>query len=55
MPPVYYKTPTMKKPKINPSSPWWVIILKVLAYAIGLILAALGLPEAADIIQNIGG
>lgn len=28
-------------------SPWWVIVLKVLAYAIGLILAGFGTTTAA--------
>lgn len=33
--------------KDNPSTPWWVVVLKVLAYAIGLILAGYGTTAAA--------
>lgn len=28
--------------KLNLKDPWWVILLKVIAYAIGLILGGLG-------------
>lgn len=31
----------------NPTSPWWVVALKVLAYAIGLILAGVGTSVSA--------
>lgn len=31
----------------NPTSPWWVLVLKVLAYAIGLVLAGFGTTAAA--------
>ena len=31
----------------NPDTPWWVIVLKVLAYAIGIILAGYGTASAA--------
>lgn len=33
--------------------PWWVILLKVLAYAIGLIIAGIGTIEAANIVGII--
>lgn len=29
-------------------SPWWVILLKVIAYAIGLILSGFGVASVAD-------
>lgn len=32
----------------NSGSPWWVILLKVLAYAIGLLLAGYGTSAAAQ-------
>ena len=31
----------------NEQQPWWVIVLKVLAYALGLILAGYGTTAAA--------
>lgn len=31
----------------NPGTPWWVIVLKVIAYAIGIILAGYGTAAAA--------
>lgn len=31
----------------NPTTPWWVVVLKVLAYAIGLILAGVGTTATA--------
>lgn len=31
----------------NPDTPWWVIVLKVIAYAIGIILAGYGTASAA--------
>lgn len=31
----------------NPGTPWWVIALKVIAYAIGIILAGYGTASAA--------
>ena len=30
----------------NPDTPWWVIVLKVIAYAIGIILAGYGTAAA---------
>lgn len=33
-------------------SPWWVVVLKVLAYAIGLILAGYGTTAAAATLTN---
>lgn len=33
----------------NPSTPWWVIVLKVVAYAIGIILAGYGTATAATL------
>jgi hypothetical protein len=32
------------------ADPWWVIVLKTLAYLIGLILAGMGTPAAACIL-----
>lgn len=34
----------------NDSSPWWVILLKVIIYALGLILSAYATVEAANFI-----
>lgn len=34
-------------------SPWWVILLKVLAYAIGLLLAGYGTTAAAQTIIHM--
>lgn len=36
--------------KVTVSDPWWVIVLKVTAYLIGLILAGVGTAEAATIL-----
>lgn len=33
----------------NPGTPWWVIVLKVVAYAIGIILAGYGTASAATV------
>lgn len=33
----------------NPGTPWWVIVLKVVAYAIGIILAGYGTATAATL------
>ena len=33
----------------NPDTPWWVIALKVIAYAIGIILAGYGTAAAATV------
>lgn len=33
----------------NPGTPWWVIALKVVAYAIGIILAGYGTASAATV------
>lgn len=33
----------------NPGTPWWVIVLKVIAYAIGIILAGYGTASAATV------
>ncbi len=33
--------------KVNIDDPWWVIVLKVVAYAIGLLLAGMGTTSAA--------
>lgn len=33
--------------------PWWVIILKIIAYAIGLIIGGIGTVDAAEIIGLI--
>lgn len=34
--------------KTDKSSPWWVILLKVIVYAIGLVLAGYGTTAAAQ-------
>ena len=34
--------------KLNLKDPWWVILLKVIAYAIGLILGGLGTVTAGQ-------
>lgn len=34
-------------------SPWWVIVLKVLAYAIGLLLAGYGTTAAAQTLIHL--
>lgn len=33
----------------NPNTPWWVVVLKVIAYAIGIILAGYGTAAAATL------
>lgn len=35
----------------NPDTPWWVIVLKVIAYAIGIILAGYGTASAATLVM----
>lgn len=35
--------------KVEVNDPWWVIVLKVIAYVAGLLLAGYGTAEAADI------
>ena len=39
--------------KVSVNDPWWVIVLKVVAYAIGLILAGMGTAEAATMVGMI--
>lgn len=36
--------------KVSVADPWWVIVLKVTAYLIGLLLAGFGTPEAAAMV-----
>lgn len=36
--------------RVSVSDPWWVIVLKVAAYLIGLILAGAGTAQAATIL-----
>lgn len=36
--------------KVDIADPWWIIVLKVVAYLIGLILAGTGTAAAANII-----
>ena len=38
-----------KVAKDNPNTPWWVVVLKVIAYAIGIILAGYGTAAAATL------
>lgn len=35
--------------KVEVSDPWWVIVLKVIIYAAGLLLAGIGTVEAANL------
>lgn len=35
--------------KVELSDPWWVIVLKVIVYAAGLLLAGIGTAEAANL------
>lgn len=37
------------KAKITVEDPWWVIVLKVVAYLIGLLLAGAGTASAASL------
>ena len=39
--------------KIQPKDPWWVIVLKTLAYLIGLLLAGIGTASAAAMLQIV--
>lgn len=39
--------------KVDINDPWWVIVLKVVAYAIGLILAGMGTVEAATYVMPL--
>jgi len=36
---------------LPPTTPWWVVVLKVLAYAIGLLLAGYGTAQAATVVM----
>lgn len=36
--------------KVSVDDPWWVIVLKVTAYLIGLLLAGVGTTQAATLI-----
>lgn len=38
--------------KVTVADPWWVIVLKVTAYLIGLILAGVGSAQAANLIMH---
>ena len=40
----------MTAPNIKQGDPWWVIVLKVIVYAIGLILAGIGTASAATMV-----
>lgn len=44
-----------KSKEINEKSPWWVIVLKVCAYALGLILAGYGTTAAAASMSQLVG
>ena len=46
----------MTKQQVNNDiTPWWVVVLKVIAYAIGLILAGYGTTAcAANLSQMVG-
>lgn len=39
-----------KSVTVDTKDPWWVVVLKVLAYLIGLVLAGVGTAEAANIV-----
>lgn len=36
--------------QVEISTPWWIILLKVIAYAIGLVLAGYGSAQAATLL-----
>lgn len=38
---------SMSKLELKQNDPWWVILLKVIAYAIGLIIGGIGTVNAA--------
>lgn len=40
----------VSKLNINQKDPWWVIVLKAIAYIIGLILGGVGLSSCAHFI-----
>lgn len=42
-----------KELKISNKDPWWVIVLKVIAYLIGLILAGVGTSASAQMLGII--
>lgn len=42
---------TRKSNNDSEKSPWWIIVLKVVAYALGLILAGYGTATAASLIH----
>lgn len=39
--------------QLRDGDPWWVILLKVLAYAIGLIIGGIGTTKAAEIVAML--
>lgn len=41
------------KLNVNEKDPWWVILLKVLAYAIGLILGGIGTTSCAHMLAML--
>lgn len=43
----------MKSPSFKSNDPWWVIVLKVIAYLIGLLLAGIGTVDAATLVGII--
>lgn len=39
--------------KVSINDPWWVIVLKVVAYLAGLLLAGVGTAEAATMAMGV--
>ena len=39
--------------KFQPKDPWWVIVLKTIAYLIGLLLAGIGTANAAAMLNIV--
>lgn len=43
----------MSKLELKQNDPWWVILLKVIAYAIGLIIGGIGTVNAAVMLAMV--
>lgn len=44
-----------KQKEMNEKTPWWVIVLKVCAYALGLILAGYGTAACTVNLSQLAG
>lgn len=40
--------------KVTVRDPWWVIVAKIVVYALGLLLAGYGTAEAATMMAGVG-